>query len=173
LPRQHQSRQCSHAQRSFPLYGPPDPWDCSAQRPGVTCRNEAASYASDTNAGAEAYAFGPQLAQAAVKNAHFQSEVGFAVAQQPAGPISLLEDGDPVPCAGKKRPLIACLARLTLRTLRIEVERKLIRVRSKPESVAFPRTFIGEPGLDHILREHLTLEEELMVVFQRVQGRLE
>src|SRR5437870_6161847 len=57
--------------------------------------------------------------------------------------------------------------------LNVEVQLELVGVWPQAHRIDFLATLILEPGLNHILREHIALGEKLVVVLQRVERPLE
>ncbi len=57
--------------------------------------------------------------------------------------------------------------------LHVIVEAELVRMRSQPHGIDFILQFVVDPGRDHVLGEHVTLEQELVVFLQRLERRLE
>ena len=51
----------------------------------------------------------------------------------------------------------------------VVIQHELVGVWSQPQRVAFPGALEFKPGIDHILREDVTLGEKGMIFFQRVQ----
>jgi len=54
-------------------------------------------------------------------------------------------------------------------SLHIEVQVELPRVGAEPDSV-YLRTFVLDPDIDHILGEDASLEQELVIRFERING---
>src|SRR5262245_66171674 len=57
--------------------------------------------------------------------------------------------------------------------LDVVVEVELVGVRAQRDRVHLLIPLEGEPGLDHVLGEHVALEQELVVGLQRVEGLAE
>src|SRR6266851_7236406 len=54
-------------------------------------------------------------------------------------------------------------------TLGVVVQGKLVRMRAQTQRIKLFRAFVLDPGLDHIRGEHIALEQERMIFFQRRQ----
>ena len=53
--------------------------------------------------------------------------------------------------------------------LNVEVQLELVRMRPQTYRIDFLGALVVEPGFEHILRKHITLGKELVVVFQRLE----
>src|SRR5262249_20705231 len=51
----------------------------------------------------------------------------------------------------------------------IEIQGKFIRMGSESEGIDFLLAFVPDPRLDHVVGEHLALQEKLVVVLEMVQ----
>jgi len=60
-----------------------------------------------------------------------------------------------------------------LNRLDIVIEKELVRMRTQPNFVDFSRSFVVYVDLHCILCEHISLEQKLMVGFERIKGLIE
>lgn len=49
-------------------------------------------------------------------------------------------------------------------TLHIVVQAEFIRMRTQCEGLDFVLLFVGDPGVDHVLGEHVAAEEEFVIL---------
>ena len=69
----------------------------------------------------------------------------------------------------KKGPGVGPLLDLTLYRLDVVVKSEFVRMWSQPECINFVLSLVGDPGVNHVLREDSALQEEVVVGLQRVE----
>src|SRR6267143_440858 len=55
------------------------------------------------------------------------------------------------------------------RTLRVVIEEELVRMRTQGDGIDLALTLVGDPGVDQVLGEDITLEQELVVGLERIE----
>ena len=53
--------------------------------------------------------------------------------------------------------------------LNIKVQRELVRMRPQPDWINLAFAFVTDPRLEHVGREHVSLEQEVMIALQRIE----
>src|SRR6266508_2567069 len=71
--------------------------------------------------------------------------------------------------AARRRPAV----RFDRSVLDVEVQREFVRVRAQADGVELVDPLVLDPGVDDVLSEHAALQQEAVVVLERVQDFLE